>query len=281
MNMKFTFTFLTLLGFMSTAFAQEDPIAIINARATGCADKPILFNNGSVNANEYLWRFGDGTTSTERAPRHTFTITGKQDSFWVTLIATDTVTDVSDSMIRKIKIQRSAKAKFKYRLVGIAGIFHNQSTDYDGLVWEFGDGKTSFSIADSIIHIYPQGDSTYNARLIANTAFGCNDTVEQELNVVDSAKNDNSILENNMYRMRMFPNPSNDQVLQFELSAPERLSISISDVQGKTVHVLNNSYQEGIQQIHIGSYLTDQPSGLYFVTLNNERETYVLKAYKP
>lgn len=44
----------------------------------------VTFTNASVNATEYLWDFGDGTTSTEKDPSRTFGVGG---SFTITLTA--------------------------------------------------------------------------------------------------------------------------------------------------------------------------------------------------
>ena len=283
--MKAIFTFLALFSFISTVFAQDDPKAIINLETLiWCENQDILFDNGSLNANKYLWRFGDGTTSEEKTPTRSYTIKNRTESFNITLVVTDTLTDKSDSMKRELKIQKGATAKFRYRPIATICIFHNESEGFDGLTWDFGDGKTSFSISDSLTHAYPIGvDSVYKVTLVANTTFGCNDTAEHMVSIVDSAQGNggNSIAEMNRYGLKMFPNPSNDQILQFEVTAQEQLSISVSDINGRTIYSLNNSYQPGIHQIQIGTYLNDQAPGLYFVTLNNERETYVLKAYKP
>lgn len=281
--MKTTFTLLAFLGFISASFGQEDPDAIINlSKSIWCENKAVIFNNGSINAQAYLWRFGDGTTSTDKSPRHKYDVNVRTDSFMVTMIATDTINDVSDSMTRQVKIQKSATAKYSFKPIATICIFYNESEGFDGLTWDFGDKKTSFSIADSITHAYPpKVDSVYKVTLVATTDFQCNDTMEQTVSIVDSAEGGSSIIEHNKYGLKMFPNPSNNQILQFELSAPEKLHVSVSDANGRVIHTLNNSYQAGIHQIPVGSYLTEQASGLYFVSLNNERETYVLKAYKP
>lgn len=44
---------------------------VIEARGTD-GGSTILFDNNSTNAKSYLWNFGDGTTSTEENPVHTF-----------------------------------------------------------------------------------------------------------------------------------------------------------------------------------------------------------------
>jgi hypothetical protein len=42
----------------------------------------VKFENLSTNANSYLWDFGDGATSTEKSPMHTYAAGGQ---YWVTL----------------------------------------------------------------------------------------------------------------------------------------------------------------------------------------------------
>jgi gliding motility-associated-like protein len=47
----------------------------------------IQFNNSSTGANTFLWDFGDGTSSTEKNPVHTY---NKKGNFTITLTATNT-----------------------------------------------------------------------------------------------------------------------------------------------------------------------------------------------
>lgn len=60
-----------------------------------CAPGPVTFTNTSVNADAYLWLFGDGNSSTLANPTHTYTAPGVYD---VTLIAEDTSTGESDTI---------------------------------------------------------------------------------------------------------------------------------------------------------------------------------------
>jgi PKD repeat protein len=43
---------------------------------TGCSPLPVQFHNSGSVANSYLWNFGDGTTSTQLNPVHTYTTNG-------------------------------------------------------------------------------------------------------------------------------------------------------------------------------------------------------------
>lgn len=61
------------------------------------APAPIQFTNGSLNADGYLWDFGDGTTSTEVNPLHTYAAPG---SYTVTLVASgSTPCNTGDTLI--------------------------------------------------------------------------------------------------------------------------------------------------------------------------------------
>jgi len=80
--------------------------------------------------------------------------------------------------------------------------------------------------------------------------------------------------------MKMYPNPGTNQVLDFEVNSPEDLAINISDATGKVIYSLNKTYNAGTQRINVGEILNSKPNGLYFVSLNNHRATYVIKAYK-
>ncbi len=99
----------------------------------------------------------------------------------------------------------------------------------------------------------------------------------REVVLVDSI---NSIGEANKYQMSLYPNPGKEQILDFEVPSPEQLHISISDVSGKVIYSLNKTYEEGTHRINIGEVLNSQGNGLYFVTLNNTRSTYIIKAYQ-
>jgi gliding motility-associated-like protein len=66
---------------------RENPVARFAVYPTTPLNVPaeILYaDNRSVNATEYLWDFGDGTTSTEAEPQHKYT---EEGTFTITLIA--------------------------------------------------------------------------------------------------------------------------------------------------------------------------------------------------
>ncbi|HIF14843.1 MAG TPA: PKD domain-containing protein, partial [Bacteroidetes bacterium] len=107
-----------------------------------CADSSVTFTDETDFANEWLWDFGDGATSSEQSPTHIYTDTG---TFNINLISyhngcPDTLQ--KDSFIRinppiaKFFAQQSCASP---SLVN----FINQSEGGDIYNWDFGDGDSS------------------------------------------------------------------------------------------------------------------------------------------
>lgn len=275
--MKKILTLLVLSLFVLAANAQ-DPLAKINvSKSIWCEGETINFGNRSLNADSFYWYMGDGNNYTTKAATHSYSIESLEDSFIVSLVAVDKKSKKKDSVTQLIRVEKQATAYYDYRAIAIVCFFYPKCDNYLGLDWEFGDGENDLKDADSITHVYP-GTGTYTCQLVANTSFQCNDTFTQEINIVDSAGG--SISENNKYKMQLYPNPSANQVLAFELEKPEALDFSISDANGKLVYTLNNTYNHGQHQIQIGEILTEYPEGLYFVAITNNKATYVLKVQK-
>jgi Zn-dependent metalloprotease len=88
---------------VGTSFNNAITASFISSSTTGC-DVPttIYFYNRSVKASTYAWDFGDGNTSTDENPSHTFASAG---SFNVRLIATGTATcNSSDTAFNTITV---------------------------------------------------------------------------------------------------------------------------------------------------------------------------------
>jgi gliding motility-associated-like protein len=129
---------------------------------------------------QYSWLFGDGATSAEINPAHTYTDFG---NYTVSLIVsnasgcTDTVTKINSITINKIKAAfTSAETVCKDQSVA----FNNTSTP--GAVsaqWSFGDG--TFSTASNPVKVYNTAGS-YQVKLVSNYG-SCADSVVQTITV--------------------------------------------------------------------------------------------------
>ncbi len=123
---------------------------------------------------DYLWDFGDGSTSTEVSPVHAYALPGQ---YVVTLTASSLCGTVSVS--QPVQATCSApQASFTWLGNDLSVSFTNQSSGHFTLsyVWDFGDGTTSTQV--SPVHEYLQ-PSTYDVSLVASDQCGTGTYHEQ------------------------------------------------------------------------------------------------------
>jgi gliding motility-associated-like protein len=136
----------------------------------------------------YFWDFGDGTTSTEAMPAHTYADTGT----YTFKLAINRGQECSDSAISKIKVYPGFFPGFT-----TTGICANKPISFTdttktryGLVdtwsWNFGDpsATTDVSSAQNPVYTYPQ-TGIKNIRFIVTNSKGCIDTVFKDINILD------------------------------------------------------------------------------------------------
>lgn len=136
----------------------------------------VSFTN-STNATSYQWDFGDGATSTDANPSHTYTTYG---SFDVTLIATgpDGCSDTR-KISNYINIIKPVIAIPSLPAKGCIPYTHNFSATVSTLdevttyLWNFGDGNSSTQQKPT--HTYTQ-EGTYDVTLTITTKKGCTET---------------------------------------------------------------------------------------------------------
>jgi gliding motility-associated-like protein len=84
-------------------------IARFNYDINECTTDTVRFINLSSGQNKYQWNFGDLYTSTEATPTHSYSVAG---TMTVRLIAEDTVTRCTDTMIQVINVIRAPQVRF-------------------------------------------------------------------------------------------------------------------------------------------------------------------------
>ncbi|MFQ5838746.1 MAG: PKD domain-containing protein [Thermoplasmata archaeon] len=139
------------------------------------------------NIVSWEWNFGDGSTSTERNPIHTFSSEG---TYSVSLVVTDSG-GLSDTATAEVAVEdRGPAASFTFAplepLEGEAVSFTDTSESYDGIVlweWDFGDGGTSSEKSPS--HVY-LSEGTYTVILTVGEGDGDVDSVAHDVPVGDS-----------------------------------------------------------------------------------------------
>lgn len=144
-----------------------------------------FFNQSQVSGGGVIntsWNFGDGSTSTDQNPVHTY---GAPGNYTVTLIAS-TAFGCSDTLSQQITIYEPPVPAFSFvnACDGTPVAFNDQSTSNDGTIanwaWTFGDGTGSASA--SPYHPYPAA-GTYAVTLTVATTFGCEATMTDSVTI--------------------------------------------------------------------------------------------------
>ena len=170
----------------------EVPAPTVSDFASSVNGSTAWFFNQSTNATSSFWQFGDGLTSTDENPIHTYTADGV---YTVTLISAGVCGN--DTSTTQITIQNPPQAEFSVEVSGecvpISVIYTNESSsNATSFLWSFPGGSPSSSTAENPTVNYLAA-GTYNATLIAYSAGGA-DTITYENVVVTGDVPDASFL---------------------------------------------------------------------------------------
>ena len=165
--------------------------AYINIDSTADADfsytiggHTVNFNNQSVAADSVHWDFGDGATSTNTNPTHTYLNDGV---YTVTLIAVNNNCG-ADTMVQQITIATLPQAGFTADVTsGCAPLtvqFTNQSSNnVNTFQWSFPGGNPSSSSDPNPTVTYNQA-GTYSVTLIVSNSVGSDTLTQNDIIVV-------------------------------------------------------------------------------------------------
>lgn len=163
---------------------------IIDELFLDCEDFTVNFDNLSTGADDYLWNFGDGTTSDAFEITHTYADTG---TYTVTLIANPGFV-CADTATIQVLIYNIVTADFDYVAgcsnASVMFIDQSVSTSAGDIVewnWDFGDGGSS--TASDPDYLYAAGGS-YLVSLFVETEKGCNSTIVQTVNVLSGPESE-------------------------------------------------------------------------------------------
>ncbi len=142
--------------------------------AEGCVPYNAVFKNTSAGGLNFLWNFGDGTTSTADNPTHLYPAVG---NYTIALYAFDSTScNKIDSTFFTIAVVDIPVASFTFGpdppQENTATQFTNQSFGAIGYLWHFGDGDSSTEINPKHLFI---ATGNYNVCLTAINAAGCSD----------------------------------------------------------------------------------------------------------
>jgi gliding motility-associated-like protein len=140
-----------------------------------CINQPINLNARFNNAISIFWDFGDGSTSTDANPSHTYTIPG---TYTIKVVAINPEScNGADSIIVEISVYDIPSAMFSYTPISPeinkGTQFNNLSEKGNIYNWNFGDGVTS-TVKDPYHEYITSG--TYRVCLNVKNDAGCEDT---------------------------------------------------------------------------------------------------------
>jgi|GEM_PF-678691 len=164
-----------------TVYPKPSVSFTINSAIQCSAGNNFSFTNQSTIASgtlSYLWNFGDGNTSTQTSPSHSYS---SSNTFNVKLLATSNY-GCKDSLTKTTQVDPTPKAGFTINdtsqcLNQNSFVFTNTTTVSSGSVnytWYFGDGSTSTSTNPTKVY---SSAGTYQVKLRAGNSQNCRDSI--------------------------------------------------------------------------------------------------------
>jgi len=149
---------------------------------TACVDEPIQFTDLSIPADNWLWDFGNGATSTQKDPIYAYPSPG---TYTVKLIARNS--GCPDSLTKTDYITvRPPQSFFTYTVncnTRTDFVFTDRSDSAITWLWDFGDGTTS--TLQNPAHTFP-GVGVYTVSLTV-TYGSCSHTYSETIRVIDES----------------------------------------------------------------------------------------------
>lgn len=151
----------------------QSPTASFNATDTCLNTQPIVFVNTSLNAIYYEWFFGDGNSSAQANPTHSYPSDG---TYKATLIALNSA--CGDTFTSPVKVYPLPNAAFTLPYNNLCDStatlqIKNNSTGTIDYSWDFGNGSTSTLFNPSVTYNSP---GNYVVTLTARNTYLCMDT---------------------------------------------------------------------------------------------------------
>lgn len=156
----------------------------------GCHPLTVGFVNNSIGGNTYSWNFGDGTSldTNSLGFNHTFyNTTGVIQNFQTTLIS-ETINGCKDTTTQSIDVYPDVIALFVADTASCSpynAAFVNNSIGASTYTWSYGDGSSNDTLLNpnhTFINTTPN-DVTYTTNLIAESIYGCMDTMTQNITI--------------------------------------------------------------------------------------------------
>lgn len=163
-------------------------VSITVDTTSGCSPLEVKFSGAANGATEFLWDFGDGTTSNLQNPTHTYT---EDSCYTVTLTADNGMgCPATVTLPEQICVFPNPVADFTASTNEITPYntevkFVNNSLGATSYTWDFGD---DIGISKQVNPTYtydPEETTNYTVILTAKNEYGCTDTAKVVIKMID------------------------------------------------------------------------------------------------
>lgn len=239
--------------------------------------------------DSWFWSFGDGSSSTEQNPIHTYATPGL---YLVTLTITSGDCTSSMSMIIltdfDVLYDEGCLALFlPFKTDSLTYAFLNLSSDFGAdYQWDFGDGNTSTEAMP--VHTYA-APGNYEISLTMTTPDGCASTFIVTINPVINgftgqpsflmAVNTDENYEQPLGQIKAYPNPAGEQAtLDLDLQQGGAYELRLLNLNGQALWQQQYNWNAGRQQLDLD--LSDVPAGMLMLQVRGEQGTETLRLIK-
>jgi len=232
----------------------NNAVASFTAPASACVGQPVTFQRGGTNAGivSASWSFGDGNNrqDTSMTVTHTYTTAGRYTvNLWVQSLGCG-----ASSFDQDIRVYDAPPTLSGLNVVpsGMTISYSVSASDYDQIVWDFGDGNTATGVLSGTHTYASTGSYTVKVR-----AINACDTTELSTSVSVT-----TLVAGGAGSWFIYPNPTRQEVFFAHPTYQGDLRVEIYDVTGRLVQTEVLSTQTGRMQLRV-------PAGLYTLRLIN------------
>ncbi|MCS7297594.1 MAG: PKD domain-containing protein [Bacteroidia bacterium] len=228
----------------------------------GCPPLTVSFQNLSSSANAYRWDFGDGFSSTQSDPTHTYTASGEYTVTLYAISATGTDTARREAQVIVYPVPVADFSVFPPILYeSDTAYFVSQSQGATSWQWFFGDplNPNASSTDPNPAYFYSQ-PGRYSVTLIVENLYGCRDTLVKPEAVIKlpNPAPGTALGRHPRETFRVYPNPCTEVVL---LHLSTQAVVALYEGRGKLLW--EGHFPAGIHSLN----LSQLPSGLYFLRI--------------
>jgi len=188
--------------------------------------------SSSTQMDSYLWDFGDGNTSTEITPTHSFDGNGE---YIVSITAMNTFGQGYDQELLNVEIAGLEEITFSDEpLITIPVSFEVNATNVESFDWDFGDGSEITTNVAEAEHTYAVGGE-YTVTVSTEEEV-CFNTSTTEITVNTNLSVDDRYVN----AIHVYPNPAKDEVnIEFQ-EGKKPAFIRVFDARGILVSEIQN-----------------------------------------